>query len=230
MANVSAAKQQGSKAESARPAIDLRAARTSLIEIYRHGQALFGEFPERGHYQQRSRINRAKELRINPAELNKQIAFANKYDEPSLQKLLSMKTPQNKPLSWEHVRKLLTISRASQRHRFAKLATENSWSVQVLSREIEGWRMRPKRGGRSPRQRRVSPATLRELEAVASQVCGLLNSLRNRSDGSTVAPPLKRELAQCQKLLPDVSVILKQLARSLNSFVKQLGNAVTEHP
>lgn len=207
--------------------INLKKSRADLIEIHRQGKALLGEFSERGQYQQQSRIKRANELGINPAELNKRIAFANKYDKASLQELLALTTPQNKPLSWGHVRKLLTVHVASQRCRFAVLAADNGWSVQMLSREIDSRRKLPKRGGRPPRQRPLNPVTLREIEGVTNQVWRLLDSLQTRPDAATLATPPKRELAKCQKLLPNVLTSLRQLQQKLNSFTEQLGNAMT---
>jgi len=209
------------RSSAVRPTVDL----PQLREMHKRGQELSKEFGHRGVYISKSRIERAKELNINPAELNKLIAFARGYTGKELEELLRLKTPQRETLSWSHVRKLLTIVDKKERHTFAVSAAKNNWSVQTLSREIDGRRTPKKQGGRKPRDRYLTPATLYELQEGADQMGRLLQAFKG-TDPDPHQCLSEKDLAKCRELLPNVEAALVQLSDRLRTFARELCAAV----
>ena len=113
-----------------------------------------------------------------------------------------------------------------KRHQFAVSAASKDLSVQRLSCEIEGGRQQPKRGGRPPRTRDLTPATLYELQEEADQMRRLLDAFRrNDSDRHQLAPA--KCPAKCRELLPTVIEKLAQLRRDLQVFATQIEEAVS---
>ena len=88
----------------------------------------------------------AAEAGVSLDLIRKARAFAKLYDERALEELLRLRTPRGLPLSWPHVRHLVTVEDADRRAALARQAAAGGWTIRELKDAAEALRGGPARG------------------------------------------------------------------------------------
>ena len=179
-------------------------------------------------------------LKIGSDHLLKARRFVERLSNRECLKLLAQNCElTGKPLSWSHVRHLVSVADAARRYQLLKDTVQNSWITTQLIDAIqvrEGRTRHPKAGGRPP----IKPKTVEEgmlrLQRLSEKWSALyqLRLVEKSSQEKNVPPTLKdriNEFLQGDGRSTSVSRDLKlQITGFLNALTNQaeeIGEVVT---
>jgi hypothetical protein len=147
-------------AKAVNPAVADTAAATiaTIRKYYNFGKRARDVFPEGAKQDSRTIRQLATEAGVSPDLIRKARVFARLYDEPALEDLLRLRTPVGMPLSWSHIRHLLTVENAARRAELARQAAEAGWKIRELKDAAEALRGGPRSRGGRRRRKPLTPA------------------------------------------------------------------------
>jgi hypothetical protein len=170
-----------------------------------------------------------EELRYTGDQVQKAVAFARGYSPGELEELCRLRTPDGKPLTYSHVRRLLSVENKTKRARLQRRAAEAGWSHEGLAAQIAADRGRAVPFGRRPAVPSDLTAALRDILARTKEWLNRsTTSWNGLGDGEDpLKPALEPLLRQSKSVLRELQRAARALERRLDGLATGAGRGAT---